>query len=306
MNLIKYLREKKNKNLFVKKIFLLKHILLHFYKKTRLEVLIYDFYCQIFLKKHFINILPNVSINEKKIFNENNILIKENYLDNELLKSVKYSFNENIINKNLVTNDDLIIKKPNFIKNLYYKFFLNTIVHEKFPLSWLSETSQIKNPLKNISGLNELLKNYILPVANQLSESNLECFRCTAFRTKNKNEKETYNSQSHWHTDGDPKSFLKFMLYLNDVDDMNGPFTYKKAHSDVEEVKIKGSLGTTFFFRSSKLVHKGSNTISNHRDAIIFLFIPSKKNVIHQHDAKPDYIRKFIPFFPNTKKARFF
>ena len=100
----------------------------------------------------------------------------------------------------------------------------------------VNETSQIKNPLKNISGLHELLKNYILPVANQLSESNLECFRCTAFRTKNKYEKETYNSQSHWHTDGDPKNFLKFMLYLNDVDDMNGPFTYQNVHSDMKEV----------------------------------------------------------------------
>ena len=120
----------------------------------------------------------------KKIFDEKNILIKENYLDNKLLNLVKHSFNENIINKNLVTNDDLIIKKPNFIKIFITNFFLNTIIHEKFPLTWLTETSQIKNPLKNISGLHELLKNYILPVANQLSESNLECFRCTAFRTK--------------------------------------------------------------------------------------------------------------------------
>ena len=101
MNIIKYLREKKNKNLFVKKIFQLKHILLHFYKKNRLEVLIYDFYCKNFLKKNFINILPNVSKNEKKIFDEKNILIKENYLDNKLLNLVKHSFNENIINKNL-------------------------------------------------------------------------------------------------------------------------------------------------------------------------------------------------------------
>ena len=85
--------------------------------------MIYDFYCKNFLKKNFINILPNVSKNEKKIFDEKNILIKENYLDNKLLNLVKHSFNENIINKNLVTNDDLIIKKPNFIKNIYYKFF---------------------------------------------------------------------------------------------------------------------------------------------------------------------------------------
>ena len=37
------------------------------------------------------------------------------------------------------------------------------------------------------------------------------------------------------------------MLYLNDVDDMNGPFTYQNVHSDMKEVKIRGSLGTTFF-----------------------------------------------------------
>lgn len=306
MYFIEFLRKKKNKNLFIKKIFQFKHFLSHVYKKNRLEILIHDFYCNNFLKKKFTNISPIVSKDEKKIFDEQNILIKENYLDNENLELVKKSFNENMQKGNIVTNDDLIIKKPNFIKNLYYKFFLNTIVHEKFPLTWLNETSQIKNPLKNISGLNELLKNNILPVANQLSESNLECFKCTAFRTKNKNEKETYNSQSHWHTDGDPKCFLKFMLYLNDVDDMNGPFTYKKVNSDQKEVRVKGSLGTTIFFRSAKLVHKGSNTIKRHRDAIIFVFSPSKKNIIPEYDAKPDYARKFIPFFPITKKARFF
>lgn len=306
MRLIEYLREKKNNNFLIKKLFDLKHFLLHIYKVNKFEILVYNFYCKKFLNKKFEINSTSVSSKEKKIFEKENILIKKDYLNRNKLDLVGKSFNQNILNNNIVERNDLILSKPNFFKNVYFKYFLNTIIHEKFPLNWLNETSQIKNPLKNIKGLRELLQDDIFPIANSLLGCDLECFRCIAFRTKNSNKKETFNSQSQWHTDGDPENFLKFMLYLNDVDDYNGPFTYKKNNFEKNELKVTGSAGTSIFFRSSKLLHKGSNTINNYRDSIIFLFIPSKKNKIHEYEARPDYIRKFIPYFSSTKKARYF
>ena len=94
---------------------------------------------------------------------------------------------------------------------------------------------------------------------------------------------------------------MKCIVYLSDVDKDNGPFAYLDIDGKVKEVY--GKKGTIIFFKCASLRHKGSNTLKNDRLAFSFTSYPSLFNHVYNRDVKEDYLRKNIPFLPQSKIA---
>ena len=88
------------------------------------------------------------------------------------------------------------------------------------------------------------------------------------------------------------------MIYLSDVNENSGPFAYIDPESN-EKKTLVGVKGTTVFFRSFKIVHSASNTVSNERSTVSFLVYPflSDKNVSGVWAGKPNnYLCQSNPF----------
>jgi hypothetical protein len=82
---------------------------------------------------------------------------------------------------------------------------------------------------------------------------------------------ETFNLNSNFHRDSDKPGSLKFIVYLSDVDESNGPFQYivkDKTHT------VIGTAGETIFFKSF-VYHAGSNTKKKDRYALSVLCYPT-------------------------------
>ena len=77
------------------------------------------------------------------------------------------------------------------------------------------------------------------------------------------------------------------------------------AFQDIDgtEKKVLGKKGTAIFFKSASLRHRGSNTINKERLAASFTSYPSLKNKIAEHELRPDFIRKTVPFLPSSNDA---
>ena len=64
-------------------------------------------------------------------------------------------------------------------------------------------------------------------------------------KTLNRNQKETYNLNSQFHTDTCMPGALKIIIYLCDVDQTNGPFSVKNCDNTIRF--ITGKRGLQFF-----------------------------------------------------------
>ena len=279
----------------------------HFLKDFGVQFFSYTFYkyfCMFFNFKR-IKVLDNQQI---KNFHKTNILILDSFVSNEKVaefsKDLLHNLKNNKINASHLNKNFNPIPKNYFLKLIRLikdRYFKNIIYYYGYPINYLNETNQIKNPLININGLrDELIKNFI-PVLNDLMGSKSSIYRAWAYKTLNINNEETYNANNSLHRDGDIWSAIKCIIYLNDVDKNNGPFCFKDIDGKVKPVY--GKKGTAIFFKSALLRHKGANTLEKDRLAASFTAYPSLFNNVAIKDLKPDYIRKNIPFLPESEEC---
>ena len=279
----------------------------HFFKDLGIQFFSYTLYKYLCLAFNFkkIKVLDKQQIHK---FHKTNILVLDEFVSNEKVENFSKDLILNLKN-NKITSSQLMkrikpiprnkfLKLIRFIKDRYFK---NIIFYYAFPDNYLSETHQIKNPLLNINGFrNELIK-YFIPVLNDLMGTKSSIYRAWAYKTININNKETNNANNNLHRDGDILSAIKCIIYLSDVDENNGPFCFKDIDGKVKPVY--GKKGTVILFKSAFLRHKGANTLKRDRLAASFTAYPSLINKVAIKDVKPDYIRKNIPFLPESKEC---
>ncbi len=128
-----------------------------------------------------------------------------------------------------------------------------------------------------------------------------------------------------WHVDRHDRRMLKVGVYLNDVDETNGPFqylkqdvssslpemgtsTHKYVKSNQESLNsVVGKAGTVFFADTARLVHRGKPPTHSHRFAIYFAYFSSRPS----HPfwcGQPGFSREELdymttPFKPRVKAA---
>lgn len=214
-----------------------------------------------------------------KSLREYGIYIIENYIDKPTCEDTINEINKLILNKSISYTDDL---------NSDYRIFGFENLVSQFKGLFDSSDYIFANYIGQEKPISFLMANKVL------------------FKEGNK------GSGGGWHRDSLNRRQLKFMVYLNNVDEKNGPFEYlershllssklktnhflyKKVRYTTEEVelfKIKwasklilGKAGTCVIFDSSGL-HRGSPIISGERYALTkYMF----------EDDVPDHINKLV------------
>lgn len=260
---------------------------------------LYYFFCKLIYKKNnnFLN------RNEKKSFKENKVLVINSLIEPNVVDLMAENFDKRINTRKF---DASYIaykgKKLGFIKRNLNRFLLNADITYKFPMEYLEQVKLLVNPILNIDALGSELSNKFIPILNQLMDSSTNIHRVLAFETINKDKKETENLNGKIHKDGDIWTAIKCIIYLTDVDENNGPFSYLDKNSNL--ISVKGKKGTAIFFKSSELFHKGSNTLSGRRIALSFTSYPHYKNAIPESDFKLNYNKPTIPFLPVSNKLK--
>ena len=273
--------------------------------KDGFDVLLYIFYkaiCKSFYNK------PNNILNEQLIrdFHKRNILVLNSYVPQEKVDVMANSFEENI-KKNKISSKHLkenIVSKNPILKVIHYivdRYIKNIVYYYGYPRHYLDQVNQVIDPLNNIEGFREELELNFLPVLNDLMHSNTDIYRTWVYKTINIDGKETGNVQNSLHRDGDLGSAIKCIIYLCDVDENNGPFSFQDIDGKVKPVI--GKKGTAVFFKCAFLRHKGANTLTRDRLAASFTSYPNLKNKIANHELRPDFIRKTIPFLPKSSDS---
>lgn len=110
-----------------------------------------------------------------------------------------------------------------------------------------------------------------------------------------------------WHIDPEDRKVLKVIIYLNDVDENNGPFEYipqvfsskiisglKYSHGYVQDKAMekvispsyfkycKGIAGTVILASTGSIFHRGKTPISSDRYTVFFDYT-SRKPIVHNH-----------------------
>lgn len=263
---------------------------------------LYKFFCSIFYKN------KNEIISEKQIreFHKRNILVLDSLVPAKNIKQMTKSLESNFLNMKITKKHlkkNTLPKKPflKFIRYIHDRYIKNIVYYYNYPNHYLDQVNQIIDPLNNIDGFKDLLNKKFIPVLNELMNSKSEIYRAWVYKTININRRETPNQQNYLHKDGDIWTAIKCIIYLCDVDENNGPFAFQDI--DGTEKKVLGKKGTAIFFKSASLRHRGSNTINKERLAASFTSYPSLKNKIAEHELRPDFIRKTVPFLPSSNDA---
>lgn len=236
-------------------------------------------------------------------FERHHVLIVHDIIPADIIDRIRDSMADNIQRQNILTRDALINKKPTWYRKIWDKYFNNVILFYNFPESHFTQISSIVNPLKNVNFLKEQIESRLLPTVNELMGSPAEVLRAWAYRTNNFGGKLTPNHNGRMHLDGDRHVSIKCLVYVNDVTEKNGPFSYRDPISG-EEINVLGKAGTAVFFKSSLLWHRGTNTVENERYCFSFLACPAFTNKFPDADLRPDYVMKTVPFLPTTAKVR--
>lgn len=110
-----------------------------------------------------------------------------------------------------------------------------------------------------------------------------------------------------WHIDPEDRKVLKVIIYLNDVDEKNGPFEYipqvfsskitsalKYSHGYIQDKTMekvispsyfkycKGVAGTVILASTGGIFHRGKMPISSDRYTLFFDYT-SRKPIVHNH-----------------------
>jgi hypothetical protein len=230
------------------------------------------------------------------------ILYKLHYLISKLMYKSKIT---NIYNHKIDTskfiNNDYILLYPEFNKinlDVILQKCKNELNNEKNksnianknnkPFNGLLSTSisseyyskQVRwllNPSKRVPELLQLVNNeFIDCILKKILRSNYTIENIAMYESLNNNGKETYNLNSKFHTDSNPSTSLKMLVYLCDVDHNNGPFLIKNKMNEAI-IPIVGKAGTTVIFKSHSLYHAAQNTLLGSRFAVFFTIVPSIK-----------------------------
>jgi len=240
-------------------------------------------------------------------FKNDSVLIFKNYIDKDLISEIKDSLEDEINKSNIFKAEDLELtnfetKKINRFLVTRHNIFKNSQLFYKYPSKYLEEVSMVKDPLKNIKKLSKTVNSQVISLVRKTMRSNVEIVKVWAYRTENDNNP-TENFNGKFHTDGDHSKSLKCIVYLSDVNMNSGPFAYLDKNN--KEVFICEKKGTVIFFRSSNLLHKGTNTINNTRHCLSFLVQPSFKDKLEANETFPQFQRKTFPFLPLSKDIIF-
>lgn len=73
----------------------------------------------------------------------------------------------------------------------------------------------------------------------------------------------------YWHRDSDDKKFIKFFIYLNDVNSNNGPFTYLNKTNFYGKNKNLNLIGKPVKYQSFLGVDDSNNFLSSNKEDII-------------------------------------
>lgn len=227
---------------FYKSHHLLSRIVYKFYNRKLVD------YCDVpnkFLHQEYIVLNPDFS----KVF-----------LDNVLEKCKLEMHNKKNISKIADKNN-----KP-----------FNGLLSTNVPAEYYSK--QVKwlcRPSFSVPDIVNLCSNHSIDkVLRSLFKSNYTIENIAMYKTLNIEEKETYNLNSRFHTDNNPSTSLKMMIYLCDVDNNNGPFLVREKHNE-NVISITGRAGTTVIFKSHTLYHAAKNTCTGSRYAVFFTLVPS-------------------------------
>jgi hypothetical protein len=230
------------------------------------------------------------------------ICYKLHYLISKLMyKSYTTRFDNHTINNSKFRKDEYVLLYPEFNKSnldLILKKCKNELQNEKNitnianknnkPFNGLLSSSisseyyskqvcWLSNPSKRVPELLRLVNNeYIDSVLKNILRSNYTIENIAMYESLNNNSKETYNLNSKFHTDSNPSTSLKMMVYLCDVDHDNGPFLIKNKMNGTI-IPIIGKAGTTVIFKSHSIYHAAKNTILRSRFAVFFTIVPSIK-----------------------------
>ena len=134
-------------------------------------------------------------------------------------------------------------------------------------------------------------------------------------------------SSQCWHRDGDDKKFLKIFIYLNEVNQNNGPFCYienthsinnaslnfnskktkystfnilededaKKIYSKNDIRECYGKFGTTIFADTSGF-HKGKSLESKNRIMLVFEYFSQSSNHVYDLKINENLTKKFSSY----------
>jgi len=225
-------------------------------------------------------------------------LCKEKYYTNS--KTDLYRFTYKIVNEFLENEDyNKIIENISCFLDEQYSTKRNTEESSDTPIL------KFKDPW-NIPEI-EKLANIIIP---KIEKDVYGCYASVhglyVYRTKPGDYKK--DSSWLWHIDNHPKEILKCIVYLNEVDDLNGPFCilkddmnrgykhptlridkdrWKKHHSRFSEQQINfileqgyqkhniiGKKGTSIIF-DNNIVHRATLCENKPRDVIVFMMKPN-------------------------------
>ena len=179
---------------------------------------------------------------------------------------------------------DLEIKKRDYFKGrksykyLYYDYPSDYL--EQINLAWNIDRK------KYFKFLDSNFGNLIKKIYNG---NNYRVEHIFLYETINNDSAETYNLNSNFHTDEDLAGAIKIIIYLCDVNNLNGPFCFKELDSDKNEVtvKVKGETGTSVIFQQNECLHSAANTIEQKRTAISFLIYPTLRKKVFFNKEKP-------------------
>jgi hypothetical protein len=204
-----------------------------------------------------------------------------NYFDKKKCFTKKVSISNELLTQ---VKNDLEIKKRDYYKGhknykyLYYAYPSEYL--KQINLAWNIDRKKYFNFLNNNFG------NLIKKIYNG---NNYRVEHIFLYETINNNSTETHNINSNFHTDGDLAGAIKILIYLCDVNNLNGPFCYKELDADNNEIifKVKGEAGTTVIFQQNECLHSAANTIEQKRTAISFLIYPSLRKKVFLYKEKP-------------------
>ncbi len=220
--------------------------------------------CQIvskgFFHKHYSNInsLPTADIFE---FEKFNYLVRPSFLDADSINFIKNEFQDKIASSDNEESWTQPLEKPIFNRVLY-----------SYPAEYLNQIRSLKRPTDKIPNLIDLIYSKFSLALSQIHRSNFRIDNLWIYETINNGEL-TYNYNSQWHLDGDPDTSIKVLVYLVDVNLLNGPLVIKDPETKLDK-PITAPAGTAIFFRSGKILHSASNTTKAPRMTLSFLTLP--------------------------------
>lgn len=210
------------------------------------------------------------------------LFVKNKFEKTPYLGEEHYNLDKISVSENFLRKVRTILSKPNNLN--FSKKKPGYVYYENYAMSYLDQVI-INNSIDRKFFLDFLEINLGSKIRKLYKNNEYRVEHFWLIKTLNKDQKETYNLNSNYHTDSCMPGALKIIIYLCDVDNLNGPFSVKEKDNSIKF--ITGTSGTTIFFNPSKCLHAGSNTMKKERLAISYLIYPTFRKNLKILDDKP-------------------